>query len=306
MEDTMDTARYRAFLMAAETGSIRNAAEVLGYTSSGVSQLIQALEQELDLRLFLRGKKGVALTASGEVLLPAVQSLVAQENHVFQLAADLNGTVMGTVNVAAYHSLASAWMPEILSTFQRTYPKVRVNLFVGTQQDIIERFQSGKCDVAFFNDSAMTGQYDWVPLLDDPMLAVVPASHPMAGEAVFPIRSFAGERFIMPEHGYDFDVLNFLSEFHITPDVYLSTFDTFVLLEMVEKELGISMINGTCLEGRQVARRVRAIPIAPARSIQMGMAVRSLRDASPAVKKLVEFSEETIRALYGEKSASPV
>ena len=53
----MDTSRYQAFLSAAETGSIKNAAEELGYTPSGVSQLIKALEEELGFTLLYRSKK---------------------------------------------------------------------------------------------------------------------------------------------------------------------------------------------------------------------------------------------------------
>ena len=48
----MDTSRYQAFLSAAETGSIKNAAEELGYTPSGVSQLIN-----WDLHCFIEAKK---------------------------------------------------------------------------------------------------------------------------------------------------------------------------------------------------------------------------------------------------------
>lgn len=291
----MDTARYRAFLMAADTGSIRNAADILGYTSSAVSQLIHALESELNVTLFLRGKKGVTLTAAGETLLPVIRNLVSQENHVLQLAADMNGTVSGTVNIAAYHGLANAWMPDVISRFQKAYPKVRVNLYEGTQQDIIERLQSGKSDMAFFNDSAMHGKYDWIPLLDDPMFAVVPASHPMAGEKVFPIEKFAGERFIMPEHGYDFDVLDILSEYKITPDVYLSTLDTHILLEMVKKELGISMINGTCLYRRKNDGKIKVIPLMPSHYLYMGIAIMSLKDATPAVQKFIELAKSTIQ-----------
>ncbi len=290
----MDTARYRAFLMAADTGSIRNAAEILGYTSSGISQLIAALEDELNVKLLIRGKKGVSLTAAGEEIIGSVRDLVSEENHIMQLASDMNGVVTGTVNVAVYHSLASAWMPDVISTYQKKYPKVRVNIFVGTQQTIMDELRSKRSDIAFFNDSAMTGKYDWFPLLDDPMLAVVPADHPMAKMTEFPIESFKGERFIMPEHGYDFDVLKILSEFDISPDVYLSTFDTMILLDMVGKGLGVSLINGSCLLGTQPNRRIKAIPIKPARSIQMGIALLSMKEASPAVRRFAETAKGII------------
>ena len=293
----MDTARYRAFLMAADTGSIRNAADILGYTSSGVSQLIHGLETELNVKLFHRGKRGVTLTTSGELMVPVIRSLVAQENQVLQLASDMNGTVLGTINVATYHSLASAWMPAVISTFQKMYPEVRVNLFEGTQQDIIERLHTEKADIAFFNDSAMSGKHDWIPLMDDPMLAVIPATHPLASEQTFPIQNFKDERFIMPDHGYDFDVLGILSEFHITPNIYLSMFDSYILLSMVENGLGVSIINSACLKGKQVSENVRTMPLSPFRCIQMGIAAMSLKDAAPAVRRFAECAVAVIEAL---------
>ncbi|SDB15901.1 LysR family transcriptional regulator [Eubacterium oxidoreducens] len=293
----MDTARYRAFLTAAETGSIRNAADVLGYTSSGVSQLIKSLEEDLQLILFFRGKKGVTLTSAGEMVFPVIHKIVSQENHLMQLAADLNGTVFGTVNVDTYHSLAAAWMPEIISAFQQIYPEVRINLFEGTQQDIVERLLTGRSDVAIFNDSAMSGKYDWIPLKEDPMLAVVPITHPMAQEEVFPIEKFEGERFIMPEHGYDFDVMRILAPYKIKPDIYLSTFDSYIVLEMVEKELGISMVNGACMKDREQDGKLKALPLEPPNSLEMGIAVISLKDAAPAVLKFIEYTEKIMKEL---------
>ena len=69
----METARCRAFLAAAETGSFSKAAEALSYTPSGVNQLVTALEKELGFPVFRRNTKGVTLTENGELLLPAVR-----------------------------------------------------------------------------------------------------------------------------------------------------------------------------------------------------------------------------------------
>ena len=62
----METARCRAFLAAAETGSFSKAAEALSYTPSGVNQLVTALEKELGFPVFRRNTKGVTLTENGE------------------------------------------------------------------------------------------------------------------------------------------------------------------------------------------------------------------------------------------------
>ena len=294
----MDTARYRAFLTAAETGSIKNAADIMGYTSSAVSQLIQALEKELGVTLLHRGKKGVMLTIEGEQLIQPVRELMLKENQIYQIAGDIRGTIYGTINIAAYHSIVRAWMPEIVSGFQKLYPQVRINLYEGTQVDIIERLKSGKAHIAVFNDSAMSESHDWIPLAEDPMMAVLPEGHPMAEKKKFPVEKFEGERFLMPEHGWDFDVLEVLSKAKVTPDVYLSTFDSAIILEMVAKGLGVSIVNGMSIPGNE--KNVRVMPLDPPSSIEMGIAVMSFKRATPAVKKFVEFMQEKILSMQAK------
>ena len=82
----METSRCKAFLTAAESGSFTKAAEILSYSPSGVSQLVTALEKELGFSLFVRQKKGVSLTPSGERILPAVREFLYHEECIRQLA----------------------------------------------------------------------------------------------------------------------------------------------------------------------------------------------------------------------------
>ena len=79
----MESARCKAFVTAAETGSFSKAGEVLGYTPSGVSQLVTSLERELGLPLLGRNRKGVTLTENGRRLLPAVREFLQQENRIY-------------------------------------------------------------------------------------------------------------------------------------------------------------------------------------------------------------------------------
>ena len=92
----METARCRAFLAAAETGSFSRAAEMLRYTPSGVNQLVTALEKEIGFSLFSRSTKGVALTANGQLLLPVIREILHQEDKLFELSAQMNGLLIGT------------------------------------------------------------------------------------------------------------------------------------------------------------------------------------------------------------------
>ena len=125
----MDTSRYQAFLSAAETGSIKNAAEELGYTPSGVSQLIKALEEELGFTLLYRSKKGVSLTLEGRRLRPTIREILESENRLFQTASEMRGLSIGAINIAAYQcgggvdAIADQWISEKIS--QHPYSAVR-------------------------------------------------------------------------------------------------------------------------------------------------------------------------------------
>ncbi len=287
----MDNSKYRAFVLAVESGSIRNAAEVLGYTSSAVSQLIQSLEKELDTTLLVRAKGGVSLTTSGEKLMPVIQRILEDEEMLRETAAGLNGVILGTINVASYHSLSYTWMPDIIDQFQKKYPDVQINLYVGTQDNIVERLVSGKADIAFFNDSSMKEKHDWIPLMDDPMVAVVPEDHPMAQEKVFPVKAFEGERFIMSDHGYDYDIMHILRQAGVSPRITISTFDSYALLSMIERGMGVSITNSIGLNVSELKGKIRVIPLEPSYTLHMGMAVRSLKKVSPAVMKFIECAE---------------
>ena len=111
----METARCRAFLAAAETGSFSKAAEALSYTPSGVNQLVSALEKEFGFPLFRRNTKGVSLTENGELLLPVIRKFLRQEDRIFELSAEMNGLLIGSVNIAAYSSIATHWLPAVIS-----------------------------------------------------------------------------------------------------------------------------------------------------------------------------------------------
>ena len=283
----MDTSRYQAFLSASETGSIKKAAEELGYTPSGVSQLIKALEEDLGFTLLYRGKKGVSLTQEGRTMLPTIREIINSENRLFQTASDMKGLSIGNINIAAYHCLAAVWMPSLISGFQKKYPNIRIQLYEGTQQDILQFLDERIVNLAFFN-CADSINYDWLPLMEDRMLAVLPADHPLAKNSVFPVEACRYERFIMPEHGQDQDVFDMLNEFQIKPDIYLSTFDSFTAIAMIEKGLGISIMNEISIP--KTTRNIVTLPTTPEHTIEMGIALPSISNASPAVKKFIAYA----------------
>ena len=71
--------RYQIVCMAVDCGSLKRAADALGYTQSAVSQAVKALERELGTTIIERGKQGVSLTRDGKQYLPYLRQIVTAE-----------------------------------------------------------------------------------------------------------------------------------------------------------------------------------------------------------------------------------
>lgn len=287
----MESARCRAFLAAADMGSLSKAAEALDYTPSGVSQLVGALEKELGFLLLYRSSKGVCLTENGEKLLPAVREFILQEERIRQLASEVNGLLSGSVTVASYSSIATHWLPGIIRIFQGRYPNIRIKLMEGVRQEVTAWLDEKTADIAFLSYKEPM-DYDWIPLAEDPMFAVLPKDHPCSGNEAYPIERCAGEKFIMPALGRDDDVTELLRRNGVMPDIRFSTLDNFAAISMIEQGLGMCIMNELITNGWQ--SDVAKIPLEPPQKITLGIAMRSLKNASPAARRFVKCAAENL------------
>ncbi len=283
----METARCRAVLAAAETGSFSRAAEVLRYTPSGVNQLVTAFENELGFSVFRRSTKGVSLTENGQLLLPTVREFLRQEDRLFELVTEINGLLIGSVTIAAYSSIATHWLPAVIRVFQQDYPHVSIRLMEGIWQEVSGWLDDRTADIGFF--SYQDGMpYEWIPLAEDPMLALLPPDHPLAGASAYPLKDCEKDDFIMPALGCDDDVEALFRHYGIVPKIRFTTMENFSAMSMVEQGLGISVMNQLITEGHIC--HVVKLPLDPPAQITMGVALHSKADASPAVKMFLKYA----------------
>lgn len=278
-------------MAAADTGSFSKAAELLSYTPSGVSQLVSALEADIGYPLLRRTNKGVTVTAEGEILIPAMREFLNSEDNIYQLAADTKGLLIGSVTIASYSSIATHWLPEVISRFQSDYPQIKITMLEGCRTEVVKWLDDKLADVAFMSYREPF-PYDWIPLFEDRMMALLPREHPCAKLDSFPFELCRNEKLILPGFGHDDDVIPLFDEFGIEPDIRFSTVESFSALQMVEKGLGISIMNE--LITRNWPCEIVKLPISPPRSISFGMALNYLRHSSPAVKRFVKYSESII------------
>ena len=264
----MESARCKAFMYAADTGNFTKAAERLNYTPSGVSQLVGALENETGLTLLRRTRKGVTLTPDGEILLPAVREFLEKENRIYELAAEVKGLLVGSVTIAAYSSISTHWLPEVIRDFEQDYPQIEIRLMEGIRQEVTRWLDEKKADIGFLSYQEPM-PYEWTPLDYDEMLAVLPKDHPYASKESYPLINCETDSF--------------------------TTLENFATMAMIEKGLGMSVMNNLITEKWNCD--VVKIPVDPPSRITLGLAVPSYKQASPAVKRFIKYAVERLKKI---------
>lgn len=288
----MDIKKWEALMESVELGSFTRAAGRLGLTQSGLTHMMNSLEKEVGFPLLCRDRYGVRLTEAGERLRPMIRELLRAAGRLNSQIAIESGQKRETIRVAAYSSVCMHWLPTIVQQFRWAFPDVSVDIRMGSVDEIYRWLQEGKVDVSIASRQDK-GRYDWVPLWDDPLLAILPPDYPMEDRESFPVSEFDGKEFLMPSLGFDLDILRVFEDQGVRPDIRENTLvEDAAILSMVEHGLGFSILSQLVLRGRQ--DNVRALPLNPPACRHMGIAVLELEEAAPTVRNFIEYARRIV------------
>ncbi len=289
----MDSKKLEILMTAADLGSFTKATEVVGYTQSGLTHMMDALEREVGFPLLQRNHSGIQLSQQGQQLMPAIREFLRAnanlENQIKAIAQQKNEVI----RIAAYSSIAMHWMPELLYRFRRLCPEVNVDLrMVDHALEPFELLESGETDVIF----ASRQNYaccDWTPLYEDKMYAILPRDYPLNGRETFPLAEFEGQEFLMPYGRFDIDVRTALEPVGVKLNAKITRVDDETLIRMVGKGLGVSMMTELMIRGR--TDDVLCVPVSPGAMREMGMGTHVKRELSQSIRLLKDCMLEYIR-----------
>jgi DNA-binding transcriptional LysR family regulator len=290
----MDIRKLQLFVDVAETENFTKTGERMGYTQSGISHLLKSLEDELGFSLFIRSKQGVKLTNDARKLLPSVRSLLAMTEHLQQDIDEINGLETGQLTIATFSSISIHWLPKIIHCFQQSHPGINIKLMEGGTDDIVSWLDADIADFGFLS-FRQTRNLDWIPLYEDPLVAVVPVDYENPDNEVFPIENFENQNFIISAMGTDYDIHHALDSSGITPSICFTSKDDHAIISMVANKLGISILPELIL--RNFDSQVATYPLKPFYARTLGVAMKSKDALSPAARKFLKVTMETVSDL---------
>jgi DNA-binding transcriptional LysR family regulator len=184
-----------AFRAVVSTGSFSAAAQDLGYTQSGVSQQVAALERMVGAPLFSRpgGPRPVRLTDIGQAFLPHTDAVIARLTAAESDVAALSSGQVGSLRVGVLQSVGARVLPQLLSRFLESWPGVEVHITPALEpRHLLVGVERGELDLAFVNLPLAAGPFLTHRLFDDPYVFVAPADSALARQRHVSLDDIAG------------------------------------------------------------------------------------------------------------------
>jgi DNA-binding transcriptional LysR family regulator len=200
---SMELRQLASFVGVAEELHFRRAAERLHLAQPSVSQQIRTLEAELGVSLFVRNRRGAALTAAGEALLPEARELLARAEQAAATARATGIGQRGRLRLSLTRSLTGGLAGAIVDAYRERYPDVDLDLGVGNTMLHVEQLLEGVIDVAFVRPPLEIPGLEELVLGREPMVCVLPKGHPLTKKSRVRPRDMHGEPLVWwPEsHG---------------------------------------------------------------------------------------------------------
>lgn len=196
----MDLFRMRCFVSVAENKSLSKAARELFISQPAMTAQMNSLEKELGAQLLVRGHS-TAITPTGEVVLKSFRAMLAEYDAMIEGVRDAEAATHGRLRLGFHGPVGWANVATSIAQFREGHPGVEVSLVIDTWTNLLGMLRDGTLDLAFMEMSEVEGEGDIAtrPLFEEPICAVLPEAHRLAGCASVSVADVRGEVLLLPD-----------------------------------------------------------------------------------------------------------
>ncbi|MTW12119.1 LysR family transcriptional regulator [Pseudoduganella eburnea] len=198
----MQLKHLRTFLAVASTLSFTKAGQKVHLAQSSVTEQIQALEDDLGVKLFERSQRKLALTDAGAQLVEYAGALLSLAADARAAVTGGAGALSGRLAVGALETLCVHWLAPLLAGFQGRHPGLELDVRVGGSGELRNAVRDGTLDVcfSFTEPPAESGLLSERVGADD-LVLLLPAGHALAARGSAGPQQLLRERFLVTAQG---------------------------------------------------------------------------------------------------------
>jgi DNA-binding transcriptional LysR family regulator len=249
----MELRHLRYFVAVAEEGSFTDAARELCMAQPPLSAQIKALEKELDVKLFDRSNnRSIQLTDAGKIFLAEALAILDRVARATEIAQRVKRGSVGKLTLGIHNSFANSNLPKLVAQFHHQFPTVQLEFREVTVIQELQLLQNHQLDVVFHRSAKVykdTVNFDYLPLLKEDFVLVLPEGHPLARRPTIPLTALHGESLILPDIEalpFYFQVIEACRQCEVEPklDLDIRSGGIITLMSLVAMGLGISILPG--------------------------------------------------------------
>jgi len=280
-----------------ETGSFTAAALELGLTQSAVSRLVQSLEEDYGVELFVRGRKGAAPTPALKKLLPAFRQALNGLEELGRLLEHQDGVLRGRIRVTAFRSAATQLLSQPIRDFLARHPKVDVTLQTAREVDggILKLLMTGEADIGVTTDRPPRSLRSWALVRDEYVLVRQRTGKRRRADP-------KGSTLILWKERCSEVVPQIMKDLNWGPKRIVAVDADAVVLSMVESGAGFTVMPRLAVEPLSAGLEVTPLPVTVHREITL-CALPSVA-SSQAGGLLLRQIRSSVERRFGAAAAS--
>jgi DNA-binding transcriptional LysR family regulator len=241
----LDMAQVRSFVVLAAELNFSRAARRLNMTQPPLSRQIKLLEQRLDVTLFERSSRRVALTPAGLAFLAEAQKLLLQADAAVTATRRAARGSTGSIRIAFVGAATYSFLPAFIIRARAAAPQIELELVQMETAEQLKAINDGQIDLGFSRPLIGPHHLASLGVAREPMMLAIPKAHPLATKRRPALDMLNNEPFIMfsPRARYLHEMLTQLMKVHkIEPRIVQSMTHSQAILSLVSAGIGLAIV----------------------------------------------------------------
>ncbi|MGL4799380.1 MAG: LysR family transcriptional regulator [Cellulosilyticaceae bacterium] len=285
----LDLHYLKLFHVVAQNQSFTKASEILHITQPALSIQIKKLEEGLGMKLFDKTGNKIQLNANGTLLLSYTKQIFELIDEATHKLVDESQLIQGEINIGGSNTPGTYILPKIIGRFKEKYPYVKINLKIGTTEEIAYLVTTGNIDIAINGGYIDYGNaIESLKLMDDEI--ILAASKTSELEANVTAEALGKANFII--HDTNSQLYKVVKDFLKTKDIEREctlAFNTIdAIKQAVAANLGVSLIPKVALELELELGMIKQLYIGEPQSYPYYLIYNKYKYLSPAKKKFIQ------------------
>ena len=276
----MDIQKIKVILSAIEHNSLSRAAEEISYTPSALSHIADAIDRELGVKILQRTPLGISLTPEGQEIYPHLLAIVEAEKNLLRVTNSVKTAKENHLRIGTFSSISQELLPEIISKFRLAHPEIKIS--VSVEDNLQDWLEYGLVDV-IFADQLCFGENEWIPIKEDPFVAV------------FPEGMLNGKKVVSKEELYDHTYISinekllepYFDQTKFPNVVNFESVDNVSVLYMIKQGLGFSVLPS--LMTNKKIKGIKTLKLDPPVSRTIGFAYKKDGKLSHGAKLFIDY-----------------